>query len=1195
MFRAFDPSPVENALAAFDAKAPAAAQLGVLWKSYNHVLARTWGAFTEEVRLAMEALQGRRSAEISEKTAVHDARCASAVAVFEKESKPISAERAAAVAKASSFRDESNAELARIWGRMGSGLDISPPPSFDPSTVTGCVPHSEIDYESGLALVRELPTFSAWHEEPIIRKHLWQIAGGALVIGWIWFGSFFGGVLLGLVAAGATLLIRSLIRSQARESFSRFVDATQREQVLRWNQMISEIASCDARTRVLEQRRDALKAEAARELKEAIASISSHFDSERVKAAAVWARSVAECRRLVSDLGKRLSSLVSGNGATVGALVAHSARNDKLERLKLRIGELAPAKLARLPDEVAQLVGGDTPEGIRDAFPSLWEVEVKGTLLWVDEKPARDRAGQFMSAVLARALALVPPGKMNFTLFDPLGLGHNFAGFLKLGDYAKELIGGQAWSAREHMRLRLRDIISHIETVTQKYLRNDYADIESYNREAGEIAEPYRILAIADFPEQFDQDMARDLERIVQNGPRCGVFTLIHANSSVKAAHGVSTASVTPFASVVQAGKDGGLTLAASSHGASAWPFRADPAPNDAVLTAIVTRHGEDSKEAMRVEVSYERLLERAKLSKEPWWQRSSMGGIEVPLGPLGAKRVQTFSLGRGLAHHALIVGRPGSGKSNLLHVFISAVCRFYSPDEVQLFLIDFKKGVEFKNYAEAGLPHARVIAVESEREFGLSVLTGLDSELHLRGERFRAARATSIGEFRGKTGERLPRIVLIVDEFQEFFTRDDKIHREAKVLLDRLVRQGRAFGIHVILGTQSLANAGVPQSTRDQMAIRIALQCSDADSRLILGDNNSAARLLSRPGEAIYNEQAGEIEGNNLFQVAIFSEEDRRRELDRCAEVASKTDWRGPPPAVFEGHEPAQLSASRLLAEARQRPVGSKLDLWLGEPIALKPPVAAVLKRQPGRNLLLLHKDEQQAIGVVMAALLSLATQASPKDMEFSILDFTAADAEWADHPEEFRAAVPHRVQIGGKRDVPAEIRRISDEVRRRVESEPAPGAAKLPTIILALVGLQRIRDLRATEARGMSMSLDAGDASEPLSERLKYLLREGPEAGVHVLVWCDAYASLERVLDRRGLEEFGLRIAGPLSGEESHRLFDCDAAAVIDKPYRMLKSDEEQVGVLEPFRPFALVTTEFINAFAERFRPGAAAEAAE
>ena len=53
----------------------------------------------------------------------------------------------------------------------------------------------------------------------------------------------------------------------------------------------------------------------------------------------------------------------------------------------------------------------------------------------------------------------------------------------------------------------------------------------------------------------------------------------------------------------------------------------------------------------------------------------------------------------------------------------------------MDLYLIDFKKGVEFKVYATHELPHASVVAIESEREFGLSVLQRLDAELRLRAD----------------------------------------------------------------------------------------------------------------------------------------------------------------------------------------------------------------------------------------------------------------------------------------------------------------------------------------------------------------------------------------------------------------------------------------------------------------------------
>ena len=65
-----------------------------------------------------------------------------------------------------------------------------------------------------------------------------------------------------------------------------------------------------------------------------------------------------------------------------------------------------------------------------------------------------------------------------------------------------------------------------------------------------------------------------------------------------------------------------------------------------------------------------------------------------------------------------------------------------------------------------------------------------------------------------------------------------------------------------MVLGSQTLGGVfGLARSTIGQMAVRIALQCSDADSQLILDDDNMAARLLSRPGEAIYNDAGGRLQ----------------------------------------------------------------------------------------------------------------------------------------------------------------------------------------------------------------------------------------------------------------------------------------------------------------------------------------------
>ena len=54
------------------------------------------------------------------------------------------------------------------------------------------------------------------------------------------------------------------------------------------------------------------------------------------------------------------------------------------------------------------------------------------------------------------------------------------------------------------------------------------------------------------------------------------------------------------------------------------------------------------------------------------------------------------------------------------------------------------------------------------------------------------------------------------------------------------------------------------------QMVIRVALQCNEADAYLIMDEGNPAPRLLSRPGEGIYNDAAGAVEGPGAGAAAV-------------------------------------------------------------------------------------------------------------------------------------------------------------------------------------------------------------------------------------------------------------------------------------------------------------------------------------
>jgi len=85
-----------------------------------------------------------------------------------------------------------------------------------------------------------------------------------------------------------------------------------------------------------------------------------------------------------------------------------------------------------------------------------------------------------------------------------------------------------------------------METVTQKYLRNEYATIEEYNAVAEEVAEPYRVLVVADFPTKFDEKSAARLASIAAGGVPCGVLTLISVDLSKPMLPGFSLDDLRP-------------------------------------------------------------------------------------------------------------------------------------------------------------------------------------------------------------------------------------------------------------------------------------------------------------------------------------------------------------------------------------------------------------------------------------------------------------------------------------------------------------------------------------------------------------------------------------------------------------------------------------------------------------------------
>jgi energy-coupling factor transporter ATP-binding protein EcfA2 len=812
------------------------------------------------------------------------------------------------------------------------------------------------------------------------------------------------------------------------------------------------------------------------------------------------------------------------------------------------------------------------------ALPALMTLKEHPVMVLTAEDEGRRAAIDVLQSTMLRFLTAMPPGKVRFTILDPVGLGESFGSFMHLVDYDELLVSGRIWTETRQIEEQLTRLTAHMETVLQKYLRNEFATIDDYNDTAGEVAEPFHVLVVANYPANFSEAAARKLVSIATSGPRCGVYTLVSVDRKLRLPNDVPLDDL--MANAVHLDWQPAEKRFRWRYPAfEQLPLALDSPPSPERFNDVVRAAGAAAKSAMRVEVPFEVVAP----ADDQFWTGNSAQELVVPIGRAGAMRLQSVRLGRGTSQHLLVAGKTGSGKSTFLHALITNAALHYSPDEVEFYLIDFKKGVEFKTYASHRLPHARVIAIESEREFGLSVLERLDVELRRRGELFRAAGVQDLAAYRDANPTvKMPRVLLVIDEFQELFVEDDKLSQDAALLLDRLVRQGRAFGVHVLLGSQTLSGAySLARSTMGQMAVRVALQCSEADSHLILSDErNMAARYLSRPGEAIYNDQNGLLAGNQPFQVVWLSESKRVDYLRKLEEFAAGRGQVSAPAIVFEGDQAADPAQNEQLASALSQGAAatsaSGPKAWLGAAVAIKEPTSATFARHAGSNLLVVGSEEESAFGTLANAVIALAAQPASR---FMVLDGTRPDSEHAGAWQRLADALPNSVTVAGPREVAHVVAEVAAEMARRESADEESAAAWY----LVVHDAGRFRELRRNED-DFGFSRDR-DKPPPPDRQWAEILRNGPAWGVHSLVWCDSYNDVNRLVDRQTLREFELRVVFQMSAADSTNLLDTPAASRLRSHRGLFYSDD--LGTTEKFRPYGPPSEEWLT-FVERRMSG-------
>lgn len=705
-----------------------------------------------------------------------------------------------------------------------------------------------------------------------------------------------------------------------------------------------------------------------------------------------------------------------------------------------------------------------------------------------------------------RLLSTLPPGKVRLTCIDPIGLGGTYSDLLKLSE---DIRGPKFYHEDREIADALDRLTAHMSMVIQKYLHSDFSTIEEYNAQAGEIEEPYRLLLVSRFPAGFRPETAQRLYSLAENGPARGVHVLMTVDSARPKLHGVDLAGMYRYATTLVQG--GGSW---SVHGLSGSRVVLDRKPPTATMQAIVESANNAAASAGPVQVAFDKWI-----APKSTWSFSSAEGLFVPLGRRGARDIQELKFGfehrKHGAHHALIAGATGFGKSGLMHVIICALATHYSPEEVELYLLDLK-GSEFQPYT--GLPHVRVLASASEREFGVSVLEGLLKEMKRREDLFSTIAAKDFMTWRTKSGSKLPRIVLVLDEFQVLFGAQDAVANVARQHLSTLVRLGRSWGIHLILGSQTVSSDGLDGATLSNIVTRIALKLTAPNSERVLATGNIEASRLQRPGEAIFNGNLGESASNEKFQVAYVPEALPAQVAEAARARARAAALNAAPAFVFEGNKPAVASGNRLLASggAPVGPLPRFIDIQLGAPTTVQDGhVAWRMSRQSRGNLLLLGAEEV-AFNVVAAAAASLIRQTPGGAPRVRILNLTNVDDPLFTEFDEHFARVGPAWQIAADKDGCSRlIAEAHAELLRRVEAANAAAGSRVPmqpTEVLIVFGLHRGRAFEKINGR-----------VSPATTQLVQLLVEGPEKGLHTLIWTDNYANLCRVLSGGDITEFG------------------------------------------------------------------------
>jgi len=787
--------------------------------------------------------------------------------------------------------------------------------------------------------------------------------------------------------------------------------------------------------------------------------------------------------------------------------------------------------------------------GFQTEAPFFLPIE-HSSLVFAYSSKENEYIHHILETIAIKMMASLPNGLVRTIIIDKNAAGKNFPTLLTMNEKFREV---KPLSEDYSIEKELLNLKNQINKITQSINMNGFKNIEEYNNKTDELPQPYKFLFISGFPSGFSKKATEALISILEAGQSAGIYVFMTVNYDRKFGLNYQIQGM-PLYQILK----------------KSFLFEVSDKPHDYMRRELIKKNinllysplGDNDKvkeffntiykinfetpenyklkkyiELLNKEIEDANLrpvipLEKVILPEEEMWQNKAGMGVAAPFAKNGIENVY-LSLGvneKGETepvHHGIIGGATGSGKTVTLHSMIMNLCMRYSPKELRFWLLDYKEGTEFALYKD--FPYMDILSMESEIEFGQEVLLRAIKLMEERGKLFKQQKVANLHGYNSKVPEeeKLPRILIIIDEFQNLFPKNAQVSAISNERIDRILRLGRSFGINLLLSTQTLKGIDLDQQILSNMPLRIGLKMDAKDAVKIFGENNTAPIYLRFPGEGIYNPSYGDPAENINFQGYFADTEIVKKLSQKLTKKISKDfgeDYFNKLVTnrfVYVGDIPGDIKTNtELMKTFKETEPLNEFKFYIGEPAGLSKEHAYLKfnNNDYADNLLIIGSDIEKAVSIALLTNLQINKVKQNKRIYFANFNKSFNDL-FEDYLKQ------NNINIYDNIDSDKMVEEIYQEFQKRKE--------------LGKEEIKKLDHIFATfffiESSKIFNDVTYSKTS-PLA-KIKEMLSEASEYNIHFIVYTSDFSSLQEADLSKYVNKFKKKIA--IKGGNSLKIF--------------------------------------------------------